>query len=252
MLPAPTVAAAGTLAFQRLSSPRPSAVPCPSAPALAIGFPPVRFAVWRPPQAGSSVPAPPSVLRRPQFLTTWAWQSLVPLPPSARFRVSGCCWRVSFSGPSGTAPFGAALAGFAFGRIPQGEKGPFGASRRAVPRSAFAGAAPGLATIGLAASAVLRDAVPASGTGLSGVQSAVFSARLSTLKMVSMHTFQSGPIGSFLLLDQCLAALFRSSTSLSTRQMLRLVRESHKQLNAKLSTGSPMAGGQLCKLRNRL
>ena len=115
---------------------------CPSVPALAIGCPPVRFAVWRPPQAGSSVPAPPSVLRRPQFLTTWAWQSLVPLPPAARFRVLGCCWRVSFSGPSSTAPFGAALAGFAFGRIPQGEKGPSARLGILPLASAFAGLCP--------------------------------------------------------------------------------------------------------------
>jgi hypothetical protein len=50
---------------------------------------------------------------------------------------SGCCWRVSFSGPSGTAPSGSSLAGLAFGRIPQGEKGPFRASRRAAPGLAW-------------------------------------------------------------------------------------------------------------------
>jgi len=39
LLPAPTVAAAGTRATQNLSSPRPSAVPCPLDPILADGHP---------------------------------------------------------------------------------------------------------------------------------------------------------------------------------------------------------------------
>jgi len=112
--------------------------------------------------------------------------------------------------------------------------------------------APGLATIGLAASASLRDAYPASGTGLSGLQSASSRTRLSTLKVVSIHTFLSGSIRKFLLFDQCLAALFSGFISLSTRQMLRFGGESHKHKNAQLSTGSTFAGGQLRKLRNPL
>jgi len=135
LLPAPTVAAAGTLAFQRLSSPRPSAVPCPSEPPPcgkgSSGLPFVsRPSRW----AGVPFLSGRLVLRRPQFLTAWAWQSLVPLPPLPRRRVRRCCWRVASLGPSGTAPSGSALARLAFRRIPQGEKGPFRASRRAAPR----------------------------------------------------------------------------------------------------------------------
>ena len=62
LLPAPTVAAAGTLAFKRLSSPRLSAVPCPSDFLLADRDPPVRFAVRFLPQAGLSFVPPRSVL----------------------------------------------------------------------------------------------------------------------------------------------------------------------------------------------
>ncbi|WP_421838976.1 hypothetical protein [Novosphingobium sp.] len=99
---------------------------------------------------------------------------------------------------------------------------------------------------------MLRDAISASGAGLSGLHSTPPRARLSTLKVVSKHTFQSGPIRRFLPFNQCLAALFSGFDSLSTRQMLRLSDESHKQQDAKLSTGSPMAGGQLRKLRKPL
>ncbi|MEI6642170.1 MAG: hypothetical protein WCL10_09040 [Novosphingobium sp.] len=95
--------------------------------------------------------------------------------------------------------------------------------------SASAGFAPGLATIGLAASALLRDAVPASGTGPSGLHFASSRARLSTLEMVSSQTFRSDPIEKFPPLNQCLAALFSGFVSLSTRQMLRFGGESHKQ-----------------------
>lgn len=101
--------------------------------------PPVRFAFQSPLQAEASLSAPPSVLRRPQFLTTWAWQSLVPLPHSPRCRVSCRCWRVSFSAPSGTAPSGSALARLAFGRtVPPVVEGPFRSSRRAAPCSVSA------------------------------------------------------------------------------------------------------------------
>lgn len=124
LLPAPTVAAAGTLAFQRLSSPRPSAVPCPSVPVLSNDLPPVRFAVRSHLQAGASLSAQPSVLRRPQFLTTWAWQSLAPVPHSARCRASCRCVRVSFPVPWATLP-PVWPCGLAFGRyLPPGEKGP--------------------------------------------------------------------------------------------------------------------------------
>lgn len=108
-LPAPTVAAAGTLAFQRLSSPRPSAVPCPSVPTRRGGTPPVRSAFRSFLQGRRFLLAQPSVLRRPQLLTTWAWQSLVPVPQSPRCRASCRCERVSLSRPSGDAPSGPAL-----------------------------------------------------------------------------------------------------------------------------------------------
>ena len=253
LLPAPTVAAAGTLAIQRLSSPRPSAVPCPSVsrsfersasgPLGRPVLPASRLFL----SASTFSPAAYAVPDRMGLAVAGAVAACLP-----RYRVSGCCWRVAFSCPSGTAPVCASLAGLAFGRIPKGKKGP--SARLGVLPLAWRllGVAPGFATIGLAASALLRDAVPASGTGLSGLQSAPSKTCLSTPKVVSMHTFKSGPIGKFPLLVQCLAAPFRSFVSLSTSQMLRLDRESHKQQNAKLSTGSPMAGGQLCKLRNRL
>jgi len=137
------------------------------------------------------------VLRRPQFLTTWAWQSLVPLPPLPRCRVRRCCWRVAFFAPPGTAPSGSSLSRLAFGRIPQGKKGP-SARLGVLPLAPLLlGAAPGLATIGLAASALLRDAVPASGTGPSGLPSPASRGRLSTLEMVSLQTFRSDPIRKF-------------------------------------------------------
>jgi hypothetical protein len=111
--------------------------------------------------------------------------------------------------------------------------------------------APGLPTIGLAASALLRDAIPASGTGLSGLQSALSKARISTPEPVSMQTFQPSPIRKFPLSYQCLAAFSSRFISLSAGPMLRLVPESHKRKNAKLSTGSPRTGGQLRKPRKR-
>lgn len=258
LLPAPTVAAAGTLAFQRLSSPRPSAVPCPSVPVLANGpfFRTMHLRSASPSGpsrvAGSSFPALHSGLRRPQFLTAWAWQSLAPVPHSPRCRASCCCVRVSFAHPRATLP-PVRPCGLAFGRyLPRGEKGP--SARPGVLPLAWLllGAAPGLATIGLAASALLRDAISASGAGPSGLPSTPSRARLSTLKVVSKQTFQSGPIRRFPLFDQCLAALLSGFVSLSTRQMLRLRGESHKQQNGKLSTGSPRTGGQLRKLRKPL
>lgn len=142
LLPAPTVAAAGTLAFQRLSSPRPSAVPCPSVPVLSNGLPPVRFAVRSRLQAGASLSAQPSVLRRPQFLTTWAWQSLVPVPRSARCRASCRCERVSLRSSSGAAPVSPALRPHLRTVPPGGRQGPFRAAWRAAPRSVSAGACP--------------------------------------------------------------------------------------------------------------
>ena len=257
-LPAPTVAAAGTLAFQRLSSPRPSAVPCPSVPVLSNG-PLLRAAHLRSASpsgrsrvAGSSRSALPSVLRRPQFLTAWAWQSLAPVPHSPRYRASCRCKRVSFALPRATLP-PVRPGGLAIGRYPPwGEKGPSAQSGVLPLALHLLGAAPGLSTIGPAASALLRDAIPASGAGLSGLRLHRFQPRLSTLELVSTHTFRTCPIRKFSPSDQCLAALFRRLTSLSTRQMLRSGSESHKQQKAKLSTGSPKAGGQLRKLRKRL
>jgi hypothetical protein len=76
--------------------------------------------------------------------------------------------------------------------------------------------------------------------------------RLSTLKVVSMQTFQAGSIETFCLFTQCLAAPFSRLLSLSTRQMLRFVGESCKHDSVKLSTGGQLAGGQLGKVRNRL
>jgi hypothetical protein len=141
-LPAPTVAAAGTLAFQRLSSPRPSAVPCPSDCVLSNGLPPVRFAVRSRLQAGVSLSAQPSVLRRPQFLTAWAWQSLVPVPHSARCRASCRCERVSLRSSSGAAPVSPAFRPHLRTVPPVGRQGPFRAVWRAAPRSASAGLCP--------------------------------------------------------------------------------------------------------------
>ncbi len=143
LLPAPTVAAAGTLAFQRLSSPRPSAVPCPS---VSRSF--ERSAsgpLGRPVLPASRLflsvsafsPAASAVPDRMGLAVAGAVAACLP-----RYRVSGCCWRVAFSCPSSTAPCGASLAGLAFGRIPQGEEGPFRASRRAAPRLAIAGRCP--------------------------------------------------------------------------------------------------------------
>ena len=121
----------------------------------------------------------------------------MPLPPLARCRVRRCCWRVAFFAPPGTAPSGSSLSRLAFGRIPQGKKGP-SARLGVLPLALLLlGAAPGLATIGLAASASLRDAVPASGTGPSGSPSPASRTRLSTLEMVSLQTFRSDPIRSF-------------------------------------------------------
>lgn len=142
MLPAPTVAAAGTLAFQRLSSPRPSAVPCPSDPTRLGGTPPVRFAVRSLLHAEASLSAQPSVLRRPQFLTTWAWQSLVPVPQSARCRAFCRCERVSLRFSSGRRSLRSGLAASPSDVLPRGRQGPFRASWRAAPRSAFAGSCP--------------------------------------------------------------------------------------------------------------
>lgn len=90
--------------------------PCggnPHGPALHFGILP---------QAGSSFVPSRSVLRRPQFLTTWAWQALVPLPQFARCRAP--CRRVRVSLPDPEAPLPSARPrGFAFGRISPGGKG---------------------------------------------------------------------------------------------------------------------------------
>ncbi len=148
LLPAPTVAAAGTLAFQRLSSPRPSAVPCPSVPVLSNG-PFLRTMHLRSASpsgpsrvAGSSLPALHSGLRRPQFLTAWAWQSLAPVPHLPRCRASCCCVRVSFALPRATLPQ-VWPRGRAFGRyLPWGEKGPSARSGVLPLASAAAGCCP--------------------------------------------------------------------------------------------------------------
>jgi hypothetical protein len=221
-------------------------------PVLSNDAPPVRFAGRSRLQAGASLSAPPSVLRRPQFLTTWAWQSLVPVPHSARCRASCCCERVSLRFLRAPLP-PVRPCGLTFGRcFPREGKGP-SARPGVLPLAPLPPAlAPGLATIGLAASTLLRDAIPASGADLSGLHFALSDARLSTPKLVSSQTFRSSPIGKILPFNQCLAALFSGFVSLSTRQMLRLSDESHKQQNTKLSTGSPMAGGQLRKLRKPL
>lgn len=148
MLPAPTVAAAGTLAFQRLSSPRPSAVPCPSVPVLSNGsfFRTMHLRSASPSgpsrEAGSSFPALHSGLRRPQFLTAWAWQSLAPVPHSPRCRASCCCKRVSFPLPQATLP-PVRPCDLAFGRyLPRGEKGPSAQSGVLPLASASAGCCP--------------------------------------------------------------------------------------------------------------
>ena len=129
-------------AFQRLSSPRPSAVPCPSVPTRWGGTPPVRWA-FRSFLLGRRFRlAQPSVLRRPQFLTTWAWQSLVPVPHLPRCRVSCRCERVSLSRPSGDAPSGSALRPCLRTYSLGGGKGPSARVWRAAPRSASAGRCP--------------------------------------------------------------------------------------------------------------
>lgn len=120
-----------------------AAVPCPLDPSFRTGFLRSAWSLRSVLQAGASCSAQPSVMRRLLVRAAWAWQSLVPLPPAARCRASGCCGRVSFLAPSGTAPSGAALARLAFGRtVPPVEKGPFRALWRAAPRSASAGSCP--------------------------------------------------------------------------------------------------------------
>ena len=253
LLPAPTVAAAGTLAFQRLSSPRPSAVPCPSEPPpFGAGFfrsaPHSRQSRW----AGLPFLTGRLVLRRPQFLTAWAWQSLVPMPPLPRCRVRRCCWRVASSGPSGTAPSGASLSGLAFGRIPQGEKGP--SARLDVLPLAWRGAGCGPRSCNHRPCRVS----PAAGRR-SGIRNRPFRLAFRRFQNAPQHP-GNGFIANFPFrsdqrisaFNQCLAALLSGLVPLSTRLMLRFGGESHKQQKAKLSTGRPLHGGQLRKLRNPL
>lgn len=152
-----------------------------------------------------------SVLRRPQFLTAWAWQSLAPvastfaLPRSLLLRA---CFLALLRAPLPQVQ----PCGFAFGRfLPQGEKGPSARSGVLPLAPLLPVGAPGLATIGLAASASLRDANPASGTGHSGLrvrhfQSAPqhaesgFNAYFPVRPDWSTSAFRSVPCGSFLQL----------------------------------------------------
>ncbi len=120
-----------------------AAVPCPLDPSSRTGILRSALPFRSVLQAGASCSAQPSVMRRLLVRAAWAWQSLVPLPPAARCRASGCCGRVSFLAPSGSAPLGAALARLAFGRtVPPVEKGPFRTFWRAAPRAASAGSCP--------------------------------------------------------------------------------------------------------------
>lgn len=106
------------------------------------GTPPVRSAFRSFLQGRRFLLAQPSVLRRPQFLTTWAWQSLVPVPQSARCRASCRCERVSLSRPSDDAPSGPALRPRLRTYSLRGGKGPSALVWRAAPRSASAGRCP--------------------------------------------------------------------------------------------------------------
>lgn len=253
MLPAPTVAAAGTLAFRRLRERASCRCSLPFGPILSNRVPPVRFAASVRPASrcflfGSAFGrAAPAGSGRMGLAVAGAVAACCALP---RFGLLRACFLLRSFGHRSLGR--RACAPCLRTDRPAGQK-------RALPRGSGVlplaplplDRAPGLATIGPAASALLRDAIPASGTGLSGLQSALYRARLSTLELVSMQTFQSGPIRKFLLSDQRLAALSSNFVSLSTRQMLRLVPESHKRKNAKLSTGSPRTGGQLRKPRKR-
>lgn len=115
-----------------------AAVPCPLDPSFRTGFLRSALPLRSVLQAGASCSAQPSVVRSLLVRAAWAWQSLVPLPPAARCRASGCCGRVSFFAPSGTAPSGAALARLAFGRtVPPVKKGPFRAGLACCPSRRF-------------------------------------------------------------------------------------------------------------------
>ena len=75
-----------------------------------------------------------SVLRRPQFLTAWAWQSLAPVASFLalpRVRLLRACF-LRF--PSGAAPAGSALRPRHWTVPPSGREGPFRAFWRAAPR----------------------------------------------------------------------------------------------------------------------
>lgn len=202
-------------------------------------------------EAGSSHLALHSVLRRPQFLTAWAWQSLAPVPHSPRCRASCCCKRVSFPFPRAPLPQ-VRPRGLSFGRyLPRGDKGP----------SARCGVLP-LASA--SAGCCLRSCnhppcrISFASGRHSGLRSRSFRSAIGLFQSAPQHAgtgfntyFPVQPELKILPFNQCLAALFSGFVSLSTRLMLRLGSESHKQQNAKLSTGSALAGGQLRKLRNQ-
>jgi len=143
---------------------------------FGVGSSRSRFPVQFRPQAGSPVPVPPSVLRRPQFLTTWAWQSLVPLPQFVRFRPLCRCVRVSLFLPGHRfhQPGREALL---LDETPKGTR-----VRLLSPSASFSVICCCALAEAFAASGLPQDASSASETGFSGPPSTDPRARLSTPK----------------------------------------------------------------------
>ena len=246
LLPAPTVAAAGTLGFQRLSSPRPSAVPCPLDPILSAWVPPVRFPRPVSPasgflRAGSAFsPAASAVPDHMGLAVTGSVAAVRAFPPSLPLRA---CFLVPSRAPLPPA-WPRSLAA---GRDPRGDKGPDAFPFCFLQHHLLLRMDRGLCCIRFASGRQFGIRNRFLWSAFHRSQSAPQHA-----EMVSMRTFEVGSIRNNFPVTQRLAAPFSKFSSLSTSLMLRLGGESRKRDSAELSTAGPVAGGQLCKLRNRL